>query len=196
MDSQEFVETVTDEHATALSRLGSSKALYAITDGEMESDAVRTGAADRAHYAAETVAEWDGDVATAVAETATKHYESITSGLDDHTPGDRPALFDVLAQLDDESGRLGGLVGWALVTTKTNDQLTGFFVGQADPQTAQTFREMGTDVEEIQSDALDALAETGEWERAADAAGEVLQAAYEEYVETLEDLGVNPKPVC
>jgi hypothetical protein len=48
--------------------------------------------------------------------------------------------------------------------------------------------------------ALSLLAEHCEdetdWERAETAASEAIQAAYGEYTERLEGMGVNPKPVC
>ena len=196
MDSTEFIETVSEENKTALSRLGSSKALYAMTEGEMDDETVLAGGADRAHYVAETVDGWDGSVFADAANTARDHYATITGELDDHEPGDRPALFEALANQRDTAARLGGLAGWALVADKTYEQLTGYFVGQADPQTSQLFRDMRGDIEDRRIDALDALAEDGDWETAETAASEVVQAAYDGYFETLEALGVNPKPVC
>lgn len=196
MDTDEFADSVRDDHKTALSRLGSSKALYAITEGEMDEEHVLTGAADRAHFAAETLGAWEGEPFETVANTASDHYATITDKLDDHDPGEQPALFDALAGQEDTAARLGGLVAWTLVAKKTFEQLTGYFVGQADPQTSQVFRDLGGDVEDLRTSALDALAEDGDWDTAEAAAGEVVQAAYDDYFETLEDLGVNPKPVC
>ncbi len=68
------------------------------------------------------------------------------------------------------------------------------------PQTAGVFREFGDDLddqleraetllEEVCSDADDR-------ERAQEAATGAIEAAYEEYVENLEAMGANPKPVC
>lgn len=196
MNGDEFVETISSENQTPLSRLGSSKALYAITEGEMEEDVVLASAATTVHHVAETVGDWDDDVFAAAAETANEQYETVSGKLDDHEPGERSAALDALARQDDRAARLGGFVGWTLVAKKTFEQLTGYFVGQADPQTSQTFREMGGDTEALREQALDALAADGDWETAEAAADEVVQAAYEEYVETLEGLGVNPKDVC
>ena len=196
MDQSDFVDTVSSENKTALSRLGSSKALYAITEGEMETDVVLAGAADRAHYLGETVADWDGDAFESAADLAADHYETIAGKLDEHEPGERAGLFEMLAGQDGAAARLGGLVGYTLVAEKTADQLTGYFVGQADPQTAQTFRDMGSDIDDLRADALDALADDGDWEAAEAAANDVVHAAYDDYFETLEELGVNPKPVC
>lgn len=196
MDTDDFVDTVSSENETALSRLGSSKALYAITGGEMEEAVVLASAATNVHHVAETVGDWDGDVFAAAGDTAGQQYETITDKLDGHDPDGRSAALATLAEQDGGAARLGGFVGWTLVAKKTFEQLTGFFVGQADPQTSQTFREMGSDIEALREQALDALAEDGDWETAEDAATAVVQAAYEEYVETLEGLGVNPKDVC
>jgi len=196
MDADDFIETVRTENKTPLSRLGSSKALYAITEGEMEEDVVLSSAATTVHHLAETVGDWDGDVFAAAADTAGDQYETITGKLDDHDPGERSAALDTLAQQDGRVARLGGFVGWTLVAKKTFEQLTGFFVGQADPQTSQTFREMGSDIEDLREQTLDALADEGDWDTAEVAATAVVQAAYDEYVETLEGLGVNPKNVC
>ena len=204
MNGSDLVEAVRTDSKTELSRLGSSKSLYADTEGEMEPDAVLAAAADNAHHAAETFDGWgDDDIEGAFAaasETARDHYESIAGKLDDHGPGTPPAVVEFLRGLPAGVERIGGLVGWTLVTEEKASQSTGFFTGQADPQTASLFRGFGGDYEETREAALDALgAACGsdeEWERARAAAVNAVEAAYEEYFETLEDLGVNPKPVC
>jgi len=43
--------------------------------------------------------------------------------------------------------RAGGLVGRCLVGKKSKEQYTGYFVGDADPQTASVFRELGGNVD-------------------------------------------------
>ena len=109
-------------------------------------------------------------------------------------------MYETLADLDGEVARLGGLVGWTLVDKKIKEQLTGFFTGQADPQSASTFRSAGSEVEALREDAGDLLAETcdgeADWDGAEAAAITVVEAAYDDYVATLEELGVNPKNVC
>lgn len=198
MNQAEFVESVRDANETALSRLGSSKSLYALTEGEMEEDVVLARAADRSYYAAETFEDWadDHDAFATAAETEREHYETIARKLDDHEPGDPSAIYDTLAEFDGLAARLGGLVGWTIVADETTGQLTGYFTGQADPQTSQVFRGIRGGVEDVQETALDALAEDGDWDAAREAADAVVQDAYDEYFQTLEDLGVNPKPVC
>ncbi|MEF8786746.1 MAG: rubrerythrin family protein [Haloarculaceae archaeon] len=204
MNGSELVETVQAAAKTELSRLGSSKSLYADTEGEMESETVLAAAADNAHHAAETFEGWtDDDIEGAFADAAEAergHYDSIAGKLDDHDPGTPPAVVEFLRGVPAGVERLGGLVGWTLVTEEKSSQCIGFFTGQADPQTASLFRGFGDDYEATRESALDGLDATCEsdddWERAETAATSAIEAAYDEYFQTLEELGVNPKPVC
>ncbi len=208
MTPEEFIETVRDANATALSRLGSSKSLYADTEGEMEADEVLAAAATAEHHAAETYGSWaedaSGDVADAFAETAAEerdHYETVADELDVHEPGEVPAIQAYLRDLTDDVERLGGFVGRTLAAEKSKEQVTGFFVGEADPGTARLFRGMGDDLDAQLDRATGLLAarcgDDGDcWERAQGAASGAIQAAYDEYTERLEAMGVNPKPVC
>ena len=209
MTPEEFTEAVREANRTALSRLGSSKSLYADTMGDMDTDAVLGAAADAEHHAAETYAAWaesesDSAVAKAFETTADEeraHYETVAGELDGHEPGDDPpAIQEYLRSLDATVERLGGFVGRTLAADESKGQMTGFFVGQADTGTAQTFRDMGDDLDAQLERALDLLAERCEseedWESAQEAASGAIQAAYEEYTERLEGMGVNPKPVC
>lgn len=210
MTPEEFTDAVRDENDTALSRLGSSKSLYADTAGEMTGDTVLAAAADAEHHAAETFASWaddeaDPDAAAIFRDTADEevdHRERVVAEIDgDHEPTDEvPAIQGYLRDLDGTVERLGGLVGRTLAAEKGKEQLTGFFVGEADPQTAGTFREMGDELEAQLERAVAGLADAcdddADWERAREAASGAIQAAYEEYTERLESMGVNPKPVC
>lgn len=208
MDQDEFVEAVEAENRTALSRLGSSKSLYAETMGEMETETVLGAAADAEQHAAETYEAWagseDGDVAEAFAQTAAEerdHYEQVSGKLDAHEPSEElSAIQRYLRDLDGTVERLGGFVGRTLAAEKSKEQTTGFFIGQADPKTAQLFRGIGEDLDAQLARATDLLAahcESDEdWDRALKAASGTIQAAYGEYTERLESMGVNPKPVC
>jgi len=205
MDAPDVLRQIKETNKTELSRLGSSKSLYADTEGEMEPDAVLTATADAAYHAAETLDGWsrNGEFDNVFAEAAERerdHYDEIVAELDAHEPGERPAVVDAMRSVDDSEGRLGALVGWTLVAKEKASQSTGFFTGQAKPRTASTFRAFDDDYESSREDALDALgavADTDEdFERAQSVASIVIQAAYDEYFETLEELGVNPKPVC
>lgn len=209
MDPNEFVETVREENQTALSRLGSSKALYADTEGDMEREEVLRAAADAEFHARETFEEWadeEGNEAAreAFATTAKEegeHYGLVTEKLGgEHEPGATPAIQEYLRDVDDTAGRAGGFVGRTIATDKSKEQLVGFFVGEADTTGAQLFRDLGDDVEaqlDRGQDLLGAVCETDdEWARARETASDAIQAAYNEYTERLEGMGVNPKPVC
>ncbi|MFB6088126.1 MAG: rubrerythrin family protein [Haloarculaceae archaeon] len=207
MDASEFTDAVRDENRTALSRLGSSKALYADTEGEMNAETILGAAADRAYHAAETFAAWAdeesdeeaGDLFSSVAASERDHHETIVDERGEHEPGDPPAVQQHLRGVEETTARLGALVGWALTATRNTDQLVGYFVGQADPQTASTFRDISGDQEEYVDDAAGVLADVvadEEREDALAAASDAVQADYDAYFETLESLGINPKPVC
>ena len=208
MNADEFVDAVRNQNKTELSRLGSSKSLYADTEGEMEPDVVMRAAADAEHAAAETFEAWADSAAgeadevfRATAEEEYDHYEQVVAELDDHeSGGDPPAIQEYLRGLDGTTERLGALVGRTLAAEKSKEQTTGFFVGQAKPQVASTFRGLGDDLDDQIARATDLLAERcesdEEWERAVTAASEAIGVAYEEYTERLESMGVNPKPVC
>jgi hypothetical protein len=79
-------------------------------------------------------------------------------------------------------------------------QAVGFFVGDADPTTADRFRSVRSDLADARDDvaaALEAVCETDDdWDRARSAATAVVEAAYDDYVATLESMGVEPKNVC
>jgi len=208
MDTEDFLEAVREENETALSRLGSSKSLYAATGGEMDADEVFRAAADSEHAAARTFEGWadeedDSDASELfadIAEVENGHYKRVSGKVDDHEMGDVPALHEYLRGLDDTTARLGGFVGRTLASEKSKEQMTGFFTGQADPKTAQLFRDLKGDLGDQLDDALALLGERcdsdEEWETAKEAAAGAITAAYDEYTESLESMGVNPKPVC
>ena len=210
MNRDDFLETVRADNETALSRLGSSKSLYAATGGEMNPESVNQSAADAEYAASETFQTWADDEAEAqavrdafeaIAAEEHDHYETVAAKLDDYESGEEVSRMQAyLRGLDDSIERVGGFIGRTLATEKSKEQLTGFFVGQADPRAAQLFRDLKGDLDgqfERGLDLLDELCENDEdWSRAREAAGAAIQAAYEEYTESLESMGVNPKPVC
>lgn len=189
------------DYETELSRLGSSKALYALTQGEMETEAVLDELADSAATAEATFEAWTdddayGDVFMAAAETARDHTDRIAAAAEGAEPIDAPTpADDVLRGFDDSDERIGGLLAWALITDRTFAQAVGFFVGSADTTAADLFRGLRSDVDGLRSEAVDAL-ESGPDDYARDAAGEVVEAAYDHYANTLEGMGVKVKPVC
>jgi len=204
MTADDLLAAVRDDQKTELSRLGNSKSLYADTEGDMDEESVLAALADHFHAASETLDSWadseNGDAADVFAEAADtvgEVYDGIASELGDHDPGEIPAVVEYLNGLDDTDGRLGGYVGWLLAIEKKVGQAVGFFVGQAAPQTANTFRDLRGTLEDAIDDhsgaALDAADDAARVEEAAIGA---VGAAYDEYFETLEEMGVNPKPVC
>ncbi|MDZ7745065.1 MAG: rubrerythrin family protein [Halobacteriales archaeon] len=206
MNAEEFTATVRADNDTALSRLGSSKSLYADTAGEMDPETVLRAAAAAERTASETFEEWADDDAAGeffgtVADEEHDHYEQVLAELDaDAVESDVTEMHEELRARTDPVERLGAFVGRALVAEKSKEQVTGFFVGQADPQTASTFRALGDDLDGQLARATDHLAalcaSDDDWQRALDAAGETIQTAYETYTDQLEEMGVNPKPVC
>ena len=204
MDVTSLVDTVQEQNRTELSRLGSSKSLYADTEGEMEPDAVLAAVGDMVYFAADTVETWATDDVAGAFETAAAqerdHYDAVVSEHGDHEPGSAPPAVETMDDAESDCDRLGALVGWTLVAEQKASQCTGFFTGQAKPGTASTFRGFGDDYEAVREGALDALETVCDDEddltTATEAATSVVQAAYDDYFETLEALGVNPKPVC
>jgi hypothetical protein len=142
-----------------------------------------------------------GDAAPLLADLAEEtrdHAESVEP--DGYERGDDPALYDRLAFEDDTPGRLGGLLGRYLVVAEYAGQMVGFFVGDADPKAAAEFRELRTAVEDERDrvvETLDDVCESDDdWDAAGDATAAVVEAAYDDYVDTLESMGVKPKNVC
>jgi len=209
MSASDLRDAVTERKATELSRLGSSKALYAATEGEMETDAVLEAAADADHAAAEAFeAWWESEQAAAAAEafeaaaqTEREHVETVLDELEGYEPSAADeALAAHLEPLEGTVERAGALLGRVLVADEAKSQYVGYFVGNADPQTASVFRELRADLddeEERALDLLDAVCESDDDYEAAEAAAlDAVQAAYEAHVAQLEALGVDPKPVC
>ena len=211
MTASDFVDSVSETNQTALSRLGSSKLLYAETEGNLDPEHVLRAAATAEDAASRTFKTWSDDEASddaadlfaSVADEEVAHFETVADELDDPpqaADSDVPAIQSVLRGFDETVERAGGLVGRSLVAKKSKEQYTGYFTGEADPQTASVFRGLGDDVDDqidAAADLVDAVCATDdERERAHDAASEAIQAAYDEYTESLEAMGVNPKPVC
>ncbi|SDF31771.1 hypothetical protein [Halorientalis regularis] len=207
MNAADFVDSVRQAQQTELSRLGSSKSLYADTEGEMEEDAVLAAVADTFHHAAATFEDWadaaDGPAAEFFADAADlagEQYGTVAGELGDHEASTPSPLAESMQALDTAPERVAGVLGWTLVVENKTSQAVGFFVGQAAPGTASTFRDVRDAVESLADDAADTLADAcatdADEDLAHEAAVDTIQAAYDDYFDTLEDLGVNPKPVC
>ncbi|RKD93811.1 rubrerythrin family protein [Halopiger aswanensis] len=209
-DADAFVETVQDENQTELSRLGSSKSLYADTGGDIDTEPVLEATADAEHAAWQTFSGWaddeDHDAAREAFETTAEeeqgHFETVLEELGDeeYEPQNVPALHEYLRGLDSTVDRVGALVGRILASQRSKDQVVGFFVGDASPQTASVFREFGGDLDaqlERATELLEDVCESDDdWAQAEAAANGAIEAAYDEYVENMEAMGANPKPVC
>ncbi|MFB6101693.1 MAG: transcription antitermination protein [Haloplanus sp.] len=206
MDGTTLVDTLTDDLETELSRLGSSKWLYALTDGEMSGDTVRAAAVADAVAVADRYEAWagdsdDADAAALFAALATEAEDRLaTIDADADAAATERETHAALADLDDTVERVGGALGHSLVLDRTAGQMVGFFVGDADPTTANTFRDVRDGIDDARDRIVDTLdeicASDDDWSRARTAAEEVIEAAYDDYVETLESMGVKPKNVC
>jgi len=208
MDAPTFLDDLRDDHETELSRLGSSKAVYAFTAGEMDGDAVRAATARELDSIASVLAGWakeaDGDAAARFDEVATFAAEAAEE-LAVEAPavepgGPTPVTAEALEPLGDEVERAAGLTAALLVFGTLSEQLVGFFVGDADRAGAATFRELRDELRDQRDSAAELLAERvdAEPDRAVadETATAVVTAAYDWYVGTLEGMGVEPKNVC
>jgi hypothetical protein len=208
MNAAELRNDLESTYETELSRLGSSKSMYAATEGEMETDAVLSAMADRAHAAAETFDAWTAETTDTVLADVFGSLAADQHGqaerIDEaggETPIDNPtALQRHLRGLSTDVERVGGLLAWTLVTDRTLSQAVGFFVGNADPSSADLFRNLRGEIEGA-GDRTEEILETvcdgsGDWKRAEAAASEAIETAYDEYVDTLDSMGVKVKPVC
>ncbi|WP_053946752.1 hypothetical protein [Halolamina sediminis] len=205
MDADTFLQELRDAHATELSRLSSSKAVYALTDGEMTGDAVRTGTARELHALTSVLDDWaetsEDDAADLFADAAV--FAATSAGnFDTEAASDSPAAItaDALDGCETDTERLAGAAAALLVLEELAGQLVGFFVGDADRTSADEFREFRSELGEYRDDAADLLAENctddADREIASEVGADVIDAAYDWYVETLEGMGVEPKNVC
>ncbi|WP_459193674.1 rubrerythrin family protein [Halosimplex sp. J119] len=218
MNGQELVDAVRDERATALDRLGSDKYLIAATDADLERAPVLRTVAQSAASGRETFQGWaeEGvDDAASAFETAAEreaaHFDRVVESLaglpndgadaaDTLDAADDP-VHAALAETDGTIERLGAaFVGRPLVADRTRLQAVNFFVNEADEGRADLIRELRTDAQtrlEEGIELLDSVCETdSDWERAQRGAERVIDAAYDAYVDALEAMGVDPKPVC
>ncbi|MGB9961923.1 rubrerythrin family protein [Halobacterium sp. MBLA0001] len=211
MNAERFPDAVADRTRTALDRLGSSKRLVAITGADLTTPTVLARAAASEAAAADTfdalAAAADTDAAAAAcdsfAATERDHYDRVTAALDADdadTAADPGAVHDYLRERPDDTTRLGAVVGRGLVADRTLAQFVGFFVNDAAHDRADLFRDLRRDTSADTADAAAALASCcdgdDDWARAADAAADAVDAAYQEYVAALNGMGVDAKSVC
>ncbi|EMA33552.1 hypothetical protein [Haloarcula japonica] len=200
MDAGATIDAVRDQTETERDRLGSDKVLIAATDATLETGAVLTAAATRESGLADILDRWaaeaDSDVAAqfeAAAEAATERADRI-----DADAGDSDGFLDNLETVSGTARRVGaGLVAAPLVADRFYLQVVSFFVNEADEQRADTFREIRREASAL-DDGKTVLEYLSESERgtAATAATDAIGAAYDDYAETLEAMGLDPKPIC
>lgn len=208
MDGQTFLDELRDEHETELSRLGSSKAVYALTEGEMDGDAIRVGTARELHAVVPVLERWadeaEGDAADCVTEVAASLGDWADQLDAEAAVPEGEEVTHITAgtldACDDEQARAAGLTAALLVLAKLSEQLVGFYVGDADRKGAAEFRDLRDDLQAHRDDTaslLDTLCTAeADWVAAHDAGSGVVEGAYDWYVGTLEGMGVEPKNVC
>jgi len=197
----DVTERVRERHATALDRLGSEKSLLALTEARLETEPVLSAAGAALASARATLSDWaadaDGQVADALAAAADDlgaAADRVAESLDATLPGDSP--FVSLAA-DTDAGRAGaGLVGLGLVLDRLFLQCVSFFVNEADEPRAGLCRDLREVADGLLAAAADLDLAGDAAEEAVEAAGTVVEAAYDAYVDRLDAMGFDPKPVC
>jgi rubrerythrin len=209
MDGNELVEAVRASKATELERLGKEKALIATTNADLEAAAVLRAAAAserRAQLTFEAWAEAETNEAAReaferVAVTEAVHYDRIVARLGE--PLAEPEvdpLHASLREVERTVERVGaGLVGRPLASERTLLQVVNFFLNEADSAGADLFRDLREETRAVSEEGaalLDELCSGEDWVLAQKAAEDAIQVAYDDYAETLEGMGLDPKPVC
>lgn len=205
MDAVDTLDAVREASASELERLGSDKLLVAVTGANLTSDAVREAAIARERGRASALATWadesEGSVGGRFADAtskATERADRIDTVSEVGTADEVDALSTHLKTVQGPAARVGaGLVAAPLVADRFYLQVVSFFVNEADENSADTFREIRADASDLDP-ARDAFAELDDegCETARDAAIEAIDVAYEEYAETLTEMGLDPKPIC
>jgi len=197
----DVTERVRESHATALDRLGSEKSLLALTEARLETEAVLEAAGAAVASARATLSDWaadaEGQVADALAAAAERLADAagrVADSLDAALPGDSPFV-SLAAETD--PGRAGaGLVGLGLVFDRIFLQCVSFFVNEADATRADLFRDLREITDDLLATAADLDLDDEAAEEAVAAAGTTVEAAYNAYVDRLDAMGFDPKPIC
>jgi hypothetical protein len=218
MDAANFADEIEGAKAVELDRLGSQQSLVALTDADLDAETVLRAAARSERTARETFAEWaetesDPDASeafAALAEQEADHYERVAAELndggtpesdDEFAPSDEiDPMHAHLRDLDTTVERAAGVAGRSLAADRIQLQVVNFFVNEADEGRADLFRELRADTNEAVSTGTELLehhcADDADWERARETAEAVVQVAYDDYAETLQGMGLDPKPIC
>ncbi|MFC4549020.1 MULTISPECIES: rubrerythrin family protein [Halorussus] len=214
MEPASFVDAVREAKATELDRLGSQQSVVALTDADLTTEAVlgalaRSEAAARETFSgwAETEADEEAREAFAsLARTEGDHYDRVVAELDgedrdlDESPGEVDPMHEHLRGLSTTVERAAGLVGRSLVGDRAQVQVVNFFVNEADERRADVVRELRAETRQAAEEGAKLLATRcdgeDDWERARDVAEQTVRVAYDDYAETLEGMGLDPKPLC
>jgi len=209
MDAEAFLESIESSMTTELDRLSSSKSLIALTDASLDRGPVLRVAAGRERAAAEAFEAWaetaDEPARATFEGVAARHRDNLDEILEledspDSPPASTEPMHASLTDDEDSIERAAALVARSLVDERVTKQVVGFFVNDADRIAANQFRDVRESMNASRDDGLELLASIcasdDDWGRAAAAAEATIQAAYDNYVDVLEGMGVNPKPVC
>ncbi|QLG50426.1 rubrerythrin family protein [Natrinema halophilum] len=211
MDSDEFRSAIEETMSVELERLGSSKTLVALTDADLTVERVVRTVANSERAAADTFEAWADDedhegarkTFDALGSQERDHYDQVVALLEgDHDADDAAGgpMHERLRSLETATDRLGGVVGRSLVSDRMHLQVINFFVNESDERRADAFRDLRTETA-AQGDRASSLLEdvcdgSGDWNRAQERAEDVIAVAYESYADSLDDLGLDPKPIC
>lgn len=210
MDGSEIVEAVRASKATELERLGKEKALIATTNADLGTAAVLRAAAASERRAQRTFEAWAEsepderarEAFERVAATEADHYGRIVARLEAPPTDPEPdPLHASLRTVERTVERVGaGLIGRPLASERTLLQVVNFFLNEADTAAADLFRDLREETLRVPEEGTTLLDElcVGEddWVLARKAAEDAIQVAYDDYAETLEGMGLDPKPVC
>jgi hypothetical protein len=210
MNGDELVAAVRTERATELDRLGSEKAVVGVTGAQLEMGPVLSAAARLLDGGEAALADWAdatdheavGAAFTDAAETLAGHRDALLAIHEAATAeGEPPFLVDELRTAERTPERVAaGLVAFPLVAERLCLQVINFLVNEGDRTHADTVREARSDLQAMPDAAADLLdevcADDGDWVTGQQAATDAVGIAYDEYAETLEEMGLDPKPVC
>ncbi|MFB6189841.1 MAG: transcription antitermination protein [Halapricum sp.] len=172
----------------------SDRGLIALTDADLSEAAIRERFAGLLASVASVYERWAGDAFTQAATTTRELAASIASG--DIEPTKDHPLIAALEGIGGEAERVGaGLIGVGLVLDGWALQCVSFFVNEADEAAADEFREVRSALESIRA-AGEKAVESEQRAAAVAAALDIVTVTYEDYVETLDGLGLDPKTVC
>lgn len=192
----EYTDTVRAEQATELERLGSDRGLIALTAADLSESTIRRRIAETDLAAASVLGNWEGFAE--VAESKRSHAERIAEPLSDPIePADEGPLTAFLETCEGDHERVGaGMVGSPLVLDGWYLQAVSYFVNEANEAAADEFRTVRSETRTLRERGEERLDALDDPDRAVAAAVSLVDGVYAWYVETLEEMGLDPKTVC